>query len=359
MLLEERQDTSTENNVKPLNGGDRLSNGETRLTITNDRVDSKEESSSANSDLYNGASPPSSSSPHQQGQHNQYNWRSGPEPLAVARPWPQLSASKIRLLKKQQSESDLAKRAPIEQLKQDSSQSSREGIDTMETTSSGGISSFDNISSGGASNTSTMALSSTTSSTTSSNSDVLGSSHSEVKDANKSTKSIKSSPSQSAQPITSPSTHTYSEDEDDVNWMKVEYLLGDSSCVGIRPSNLPVPFAGLGVFALEPLEQGRTITWYDGPRVTAEVPMPQNCKTHLHSTHLGSAPIALDGLRYPLLSRGTASLINSVKGKKLYTHPNVKLDVISSKLRLSYIIRVRTLANIAPGEELFAGYSWI
>lgn len=265
-------------------------------------------------------------------------WKSGPAPLAVANPWPQVSATKLRLLKQQNrasSEGDIS----IQSDKSEMEKSLKLASPTR--SSSGGI-----------------VASSTQEMDTDADEGEEGSATSlEV------TRGRKRKSSSSMDFSTPSALHSLppslSEPSYDYDWMKVEYLFGDAAGIGVRPSNLPVPFAGLGVFALEAIPQGRTITWYDGPRVTAEVPMPGFCKTHLHSTHLGSAPVALDGLRYPILSRGVASLINSVKGKKLYTHPNVKLDVISAKLRLSYIIRVRTLANIAPGEELFAGYSWI
>lgn len=150
-------------------------------------------------------------------------------------------------------------------------------------------------------------------------------------------------------------------------WDDEPYLQGDSAILGVRPSNLPVPFAGLGVFALSHIPLGSIVTWYDGPVVSVEKPIPFVCQTHLHSTHLGSAASAIDGLRFPILSRGIASLINSVRdvsdastGRRgAYTSPNVKLELVPTKSRLSFVIRVRALCSILPGQELFASYSWL
>lgn len=130
----------------------------------------------------------------------------------------------------------------------------------------------------------------------------------------------------------------------------------DSPLIKVLPSKLHVKDAGLGVFAATHIKKGDTITYYEGISITGVDLLPKKgdfTHTHLISLTKGTNSTILDGIRFPQLGKGVASLVNSCRGTD--KNANVCLEVYEvAKLPKGRMLVA--LRDIESDEELLADY---
>lgn len=136
----------------------------------------------------------------------------------------------------------------------------------------------------------------------------------------------------------------------------------DSSLVYVYPSQLIIDGVatqvGLGVFASQFISKETRITEYCGNWLQSptgeRVGPPDRDWHHTHHLPLGAASRdILDGIRFPRLGCGVASLINSCRGTT--SSANVKFKTINEvEKKQAFAVALR---DIEPGEELLADYT--
>ncbi|RYH14228.1 hypothetical protein EON65_33940 [archaeon] len=127
-------------------------------------------------------------------------------------------------------------------------------------------------------------------------------------------------------------------------------IILDSELIIVKPS----PIGGLGVFAAAKIAAKTDITDYYGvsSEVSNVVPERGNWRhTHMVTFNKGSNALTTDGIRYPMVGRGVASLINSVHGT------DKKANVVLSRTdSVPTKITAVAINDIEKDEELLADY---
>lgn len=123
----------------------------------------------------------------------------------------------------------------------------------------------------------------------------------------------------------------------------------------VQPSKLPIVGAGLGLFAALPIPVGQDITEYEGVRCVSSTERPikgEFAHTHIIALGFGTGCATIDGLRFPRLGKGAASLANSCyNGNK-----DIKNTELVKRRGKAYLVATR---DIKVGEELIADYPFI